>query len=244
MEWQDDGIVLAARRHGENDMLAILLTFEHGKHAGLVRGGAGKRLRPILDAGNRVDCRWRARLADHLGNYQIELVANQSARLFDNPMALAALAAACSVLDFSLPERDPHPRLFAALLRFLEIVSNEEAWPSAYTRFELLLLAELGFALDLEQCAVTGTKQDLAFVSPRTGRAVSTEGAGEFASKLLVLPKYLTGDAEPDNLQIAQGLRLAGFFLYRHVFEPTNRPVPPARDRLVELWQRRMERDA
>ncbi len=242
MDWQDEGIVLSARRHGERDALLSLFTYEHGRHLGLVRGGAGRRARPLLQRGNRLSCRWRARLSEHLGSYTIEPLRLFAATVLDDALLLASLDSACGLLDVGLGERDPHPALYAPLLTLFEkLAARAEDWPQSYVRFELLLLAELGFGLDLERCAVTGGREDLAYVSPRTGRAVSRAAAGEWAPRLLPLPAFLLGGEKASEGEIAQGLRLAGHFIRRHILAPTERPLPAARERFADLWQQRME---
>jgi DNA repair protein RecO (recombination protein O) len=249
IEWLDDGIVLSARRHGESAAIVSLLTRAHGRHAGLVRGGGGRRARGIYEPGNRVAAGWRARLPEHLGHYVCELEASRAAALLDDAARLAALAAATSLVDAALPEREPHARLFDSLdglIGRLCQAASETTWPAGYVRFELGLLAELGFGLDLGRCAATGVADDLAFVSPKTGRAVSVAAAAPYRDRLLPLPAFLTA-AEDDEAAIAgdaivAGLRLTGFFLDRHVFaqRPANgsERLPAARDRLVGLLQR------
>lgn len=233
MEWQDEGIVLASRAHGERDAILSALTFAHGRHAGLVRGGIGRRARPLLQPGNRLSLIWKARLTEHLGGYAAEPMQLLGARLLDEPFRLLGLSSATSLVEATLAEREPHPRLYAGLLKLLEVMLDDPAWPQTYVRFELLLLAELGFATDLEACAVTGVTAGLAFVSPRTGRAVSREGAGDLAPRLLPLPPFLTGELDASTDELAAGLRLTGHFLRRHAFDPHDRPLPVARDRLM-----------
>jgi DNA repair protein RecO (recombination protein O) len=241
MEWQDDGLVLAARAHGENDAILTALTFEHGRHLGLVRGGAGRRARPLLQPGNRLQLTWKARLPEHLGGFTLEPVRLFGARLLDDPLRLAALASATALLEQVLPEREPHPRLFAGLLKLLEAMLDDPRWLETYARFELVLLQELGFALDLEACAVTGATDDLAFVSPRTGRAVSRAAAGDLAPRLLPLPAFLRGDVPAMFSEILAGLRLSGHFLAKQAFAPADRPLPAARERLTTLVRERTE---
>lgn len=233
--------MLAVQRHGESDAVLHALTFEHGRHAGLVKGGAGRTARPLLQPGNRLELSWRARLAEHLGSFRVEPMRLPAAAVLDDPLRLAALASACALLEQSLAERDPHPRLYAAALTWIERLAAGEGWAADYVRLELLLLAELGFALDLSRCAVSGAATGLAFVSPRTGRAVSRDAAGELAPRLLPLPGFLVGGGDESAAEIAQGLRLAGHFLRRHIFEPADRPLPASRERLVALWQEASE---
>jgi len=234
MEWQDDGIVLAARRHGENDVILSLLSHGHGRAAGLLRGGQGRRLRGIAQIGNRLRVRWRARLADHLGSFSCELDRAEAGGLLDEPSRLAALMAAAALTEAALPERAPHPGLFDALGALLVALRGDD-WPRRYVHWEMALLAELGFGLDLSRCAATGRTDDLAFVSPRTGRAVSRDGAGAWRDRLFALPRFLIVPehaAGPDDL--LRGLDLTGHFLLREVFAPVGRPLPPARARLID----------
>lgn len=245
MEWHDEGVLLSVRPFGERDALVTALTFEHGRHAGLVVAGRSRRTAPLLQPGNRLALTWRARLESQLGHFAVEPQRLYAALLVDDPLRLAALAAAAALLDATLAEREPHPRLYAALLALLGRLAEAAAeWPEAYVRFELMLLAELGFALDLERCAVTGASDDLAFVSPRTGRAVAAAAAAPWAARLLPLPGFLAGRGAADPRQIAQGLRLAGHFLDRHIFRPADRPMPLARERLVGLLQPKDEERA
>lgn len=245
MEWRDEGVLLSVRPFGERDALVTALTFEHGRHAGLVVAGRSRRTAPLLQPGNRLTLTWRARLESQLGHFAVEPQRLYAVLLVDDPPRLAALASATALLDATLAEREPHPRLYAALLTLLGRLGEAAAdWPETYVRFELLLLAELGFALDLARCAVTGSADDLAFVSPKTGRAVAAAAAAPWAARLLPLPGFLAGRGAADPRQIAQGLRLAGYFLDRHIFGPADRPMPLARERLVSLLQPKDEEPA
>jgi DNA repair protein RecO (recombination protein O) len=234
MDWTDDGIVLSARRHGESSAIVTLLTAEHGRHGGLVRGGAGKRGRGLLQPGNQVRATWRARLAEHLGTYSCELSHGFAAHLLDDPQRLAGLSAACAVAEASLPERESFPAVYEGLLVFLSSLDGD-AWPTVYVKWELGLLGELGFGLDLTQCAATGRNDELAFVSPKTGRAVSLSAAEPYRNLLLTLPPFLLADGQAGTFQeVADGLKLTGFFLERHVFGHRDRRLPAARARLAE----------
>jgi DNA repair protein RecO (recombination protein O) len=233
MFWTDEGVLLAARRHGESSAIVSVFTAQHGRHAGLVRGGFGRQARPVYQQGNVLQVTWRARLSEQLGALTGELKVPLAARLMADPGRLAGLAAACALLETTLPERDPHPALYAALSAFLEQLVADIEWLEGYIRFELALLAELGFGLDLTRCAVTGTSEDLVYVSPASGRAVSSKGAGVYADRLLTLPPFLLGQGPADAAQLAAGLRLTGAFLRRHMFDASDRPMPEARDRLL-----------
>jgi DNA repair protein RecO (recombination protein O) len=233
VEWQDEGVVLAARRHGESSAVVSVFTPSQGRHAGWVRGGAGRRARSLYEPGNRLRLTWRARLADQLGSFNAELEAATAARLLDDPDRLAGLGAACALLEATLPERDPHPILYNVFLLLIDVLTEENDWLEHYVRFELDLLAELGFGLDLSVCAVTGATTDLVYVSPRSGRAVSRAGAGAYADRLLPLPGFLLGQGTADPDQIRTGLRLTGAFLRRHLFDASERPMPSARERLA-----------
>lgn len=239
MEWSGEAIILSARRHGESSVIVNLLTPAHGRHAGLVRGGAGKRQRGVLQPGNRVEAVWRARLPEHLGTLTCELVHSHSAAVLDNSNGLAALSAACAVTQAALPEREPHGAVYEGLLALLTAI-EAEAWPTVYVQWELGLLAELGFGLDLSECAATGTNDHLAYVSPKSGRAVSLAAGEPYRDKLLRLPAFLLSAEAPwHNRDIADGMDLTGFFLERHVLaQAGGRTLPAARQRLPSRLRR------
>ena len=245
IEWSDDGIVLSARRHGESGAIVSLLTRAHGRHAGLVLGGAGRRARGVYEPGNRVAATWRARLSEHLGHYACELAESRAAALLDDALRLAALSAAAAILDAALPEREPHERLYDSLDDLVaRLCDPATSWPARYVRFELDLLTDLGFGLDLSRCAATGRSDDLSYVSPKTGRAVSTAAAEPYRDRLFALPPFLRNGALSEPVppaDILAGLTLTGFFLEQHVFahQPAHNQLPPARERLVGLLQRR-----
>lgn len=235
LTWSDSAFVLAARPHGETSSVVQLLTLAHGRHAGLVRGGQGRRQRPVLQAGNRVSATWSARLADHLGNVTLELEAANAAQWLDDPLRLSALASAAAVSEVALPEREPHPACFEAFQALVGALESEH-WAEVYVQWELLLLRDLGFGLDLTRCAATGVNDQLAYVSPRSGRAVSLAAAEPYRERLLALPGFLLGRGGGGPEEVAQGLRLTGHFLERHVFHPRERPLPSARQRLTQRF--------
>lgn len=233
MDWADDAFVVSVRRHGEGSAVVHLLTRSHGRHAGLVRSAAGKAMRGVLLAGNRVAARWHARLDEHLGYLSCELVCAHAAAVMDDAPRLAAVTAACALIDLTLPEREAHPAVFTAFEALMADLATAD-WPSSYVRWELVLLAELGYGLDLSECAVTGATEGLAWVSPRSGRAVSAGAGAAYADKLLALPEFLVCGGGGDAQAVAEGLALTGYFLERHVLAPHAVALPAARTRLVE----------
>ena len=245
MDWHDEGIVLSTRRHGETSAIVHVLTRDHGVYAGLVKGGYAKRQRATIEPGNRVHATWRARLAEHLGNYTLECTHAHGAALMDNANRLTAMSAALSVAAAALPEREPHPATLDALETFLDalehadIAPDASAWGQVYVRWELGLLSALGFRLDLSHCASTGVTEDLVWVSPKSGRAVSRAAGAPFADKLLALPGFLRGEGGGQDVvpgDIVLGLKLSGYFLERHLFAPHDRVMPQARARLVQRF--------
>jgi len=238
MDWRDEGMVLAVRRHGESAAIVEVLTAGHGRHAGVVRGGASRRLAPALQPGVRLDLVWRARLADHVGSFRVEPLPAGGLRpqLLSDPVALAGLNAVCALLVSGLAEREPHPGLYHATLGLLDGLTAAAAdWPLAYLRWELMLLDELGYGLDLASCALTGSREDLAYVSPKTGRAVARSAAGDWAARLLPLPACLLGQGPAGPGDLLQGLAVTGHFLERHLAHEAGRAaLPAARARLID----------
>ena len=234
-EFEDDASVLSARAHGETGAIVELLTARHGKYAAHVAGAASRRMKPFLQAGARTIVHYRARVSDQLGSAQLEPVGEGPSALFDERMALAGLAAAAAVAAAALPEREPHPGVFLAFEALTAALMLPEIWPAVFVRFEAGLLQELGFGMDLSKCAATGEVDDLIYVSPRTGRAVSRKAGEPYKDRLLPLPPFMlsaqTGLAAGD---VKAGLDLTAHFLELFVFGPVNRPLPPARVWLVE----------
>ena len=233
MEWQDDGLIIGVRKHGETSAIIELMTSNHGRHLGLVRGGRSKRMRPILQPGNSVRAKWHARLEDHLGTFQIEAEVLRVSNLMTNQVGIYGIQTLAAHLRL-LPERDPHLGLYRAARVILDNLEHGEIAGSLMVRFELALLEELGFGLDLDTCAATGQKDDLAFVSPKSGRAVSKEAGRPWAEKMLILPEFLAKEKHewgrvPDAGSLEKGFALSGFFLDRHIYGPRGIKVPDER---------------
>jgi DNA repair protein RecO (recombination protein O) len=231
MEWTDDAVILGARRHGETSLVVEVMTRHHGRHLGLVRGGRSTRQRAVMQAGNGVAVTWRARLDEHLGLFQIEPVTLRAGRLIETATALYALTHLTGLLRL-LPERDPHEGLFEALEVVLDHLDTPTIAAPLLARVELQLLAELGFGLDLATCAVSGSTQELVFVSPKSGRAVSRQAGSAYADRLLALPAFVREGFLGDTIagsDIAAAFALTGHFLARHVYEPRGLPLPDSR---------------
>ncbi|MBI2712869.1 MAG: DNA repair protein RecO [Rhizobiales bacterium] len=220
MQWTDEGIVIGVRRHGEASAILELMTRAHGRHLGLVRGGFGSRMKPILQTGNSVAATWRARLDEHLGNYTVEPLRQRASDFFGSSHAIYGVTHLAALMRL-LPERDPHAGLYSVFEEILDRLEDPALAAPLVVRFELQLLGELGFGLDLAQCAATGTSADLIYVSPKSGRAVSRDAGEPWADKMLRLPGFLRDlDSQPAGRDLADGFALTGFFLDRHVLEP------------------------
>jgi DNA repair protein RecO (recombination protein O) len=239
MQWSDEGVVLGVRPHGETAAVLELFTRRHGRHLGLVHGGRSRKLRPVLQVGNHVEATWKARLADNLGHFALELRRGFAARLMDDAAALAAMTSMAALARL-LPERDPHPNLYEITQFVLGYLDQGAVWPALLVRWELALLDELGFGLDLAACAATGTSADLLYVSPRSGRAVSA-GAGEpYKDRLLALPRFLRGGAggAVSREDVLAGFALTGHFLEARVLAARHMEMPEARGRLLSYLRR------
>lgn len=234
MEWDAPAIVLDARAHGEGDAVATVMTEAHGVHRGLARGGFSRARVALWQPGNLVQVRWVARLAEQLGSFTAEMVHPAAALAMDDPLALAMLSSACAIAEGALAEREPHPRVFDGLLHLLARLPRGEVMLADYVRWEVALLADLGYGLDFSACAVTGATAGLAYVSPRSGRAVTREGAGDFSARLLKLPGFLVGANIIEAADWRDGLALTGHFLERDAFGHHHRPLPPARRMLYD----------
>ena len=233
VSWEDQGIVISARRFGEHDAIVSLLTETQGRHVGLVKGGLGRKNRGILQPGNVVRANWRARLEGQLGTYIIEALDSYAALALSDANQLSGITALCAMVDATLPEREPHANIYEGTLQLLKNLNNIH-WPAYYALWELALLKDLGYGLDLSSCVVTGRRDNLIYVSPKTGRAVSKGAAGEYASRLFVLPSFFrTDDVEASKQEVAQGLAITGHFFESWVFNPQNQVIPSSRTRFV-----------
>lgn len=240
MEWRDTGILLSARTHGESSSIIEVFTPEHGRHAGVVRGGTSRKMAPHLQPGAQLDLAWRARLEDHIGSFSVEPQRSRAATAMGDRLSLAGLNAVVALVAFCLPEREPHPDLYRRTEALLDLLGQSDIWPLGYMRWELALLEDLGFGLDLGACAVTGATEGLVYVSPRSGRAVSAAGAGEWKDRLLPLPPCLLGLGEAPDDEILQALRTTGHFLEHHLApQLRGRPLPAARGLLLDRLAQR-----
>lgn len=243
MQWTDEALILAVRPHGETAAVVELLSRAHGRFAGLVHGGQSRTRRAMLQPGSHVDATWKARLSEHLGHVTMELRRAYAATALDSPIALQGLAAMAALARL-LPERDPHPAVYETALFVLGFLDDDETWPALYVRWELGMLAELGFGLDLTRCAATGSTNDLVYVSPRSGRAVSAAAGEPYKDKLLALPAFLrprlVGGRPPrvTPADVVQGARLTGYFLESRVYATRGEPLPQPRKRLADLAER------
>ena len=233
VSWEDQGLILSVRRHGEYDAIVSLLTENNGRYAGLVKAGASRRMKGALQPGNIIKASWRARLDEHLGTMSAELVRSHSAEVMSDPGRLAALSSACALIDALLPERQHQPEIDRGTIAFLRSLGTE-GWAARYARWELDVLRELGFGLDLTACAGTGSIENLVFVSPKSGRAVSAEAGAPYANRLLALPAFLREQTEASDADVLSALALTGHFFETHVFSSQRQPMPAARSRLIE----------
>ena len=233
MEWTGEGYVLSVKKHGETSAIIDVLTRDHGRHAGLVRGGAGKRLRPVLQPGNKIQVEWQARLSEHLGTFRVEALSARAAEVMEDRVMLSALNAMTSMAKETLPEREVHARVFDGFEVLLNNLDDPEIWPVLYVQWEAGLLQALGYGLDLSACAATGSNDQLTHVSPRSGRAVSASAAEPYLDKLYALPQFMMGQpfASPDD--IANGLALTGYFLETRLQWGVNRTLPEARTQMI-----------
>ncbi len=231
MEWHDEGLVIGVRRHGESSVIAELMTRAHGRHLGLVRSGRSRSMQPVLQPGNHVEAHWRARIEEHLGQYVLEPSRLRTAELMSSQMALHGVGLVSALLRL-LPEREPHENLYEMATLIMEHVQAREIVPALIVRFELAVLVELGFGLDLSECAATGTRNDLIYVSPKSGRAVSRGAGAPYAERLLPLPNFLTDERVNTDVAreaLCDAFRMTGYFLERDIFAARGLEVPNAR---------------
>ena len=240
MEWRDEGILLWVRRHGESNVIVEALTADHGRHAGLVRGGASKSLTAILQPGAQLSLEWNARLAEHLGTYKVDLIRSRAGGILGNRDILAGLNAVSAILVQFLAERDPNPDVYRITLGLVDAMAAQDpSWPVAYARWELELLQALGFGLDLSSCASTGQREDLVYVSPRSGRAVCRAAGAAFADRMLPLPGFLVGQGRPAIGDVREALRMTGYFFQHWVCDAFDvKELPEPRARLLRLMQK------
>lgn len=234
MEWTETGRIISVKSHAETSAIVEILTAGHGRHAGLVRGGRSRVMRPVLQPGNRVQAHWRARLDEHLGNFDIEADELSAGALMEDPLALAGLNAACAVAVAALPEREPHPKVAEGFEVLVSALETAEIWPAIYVSWEAGLLADLGYGLDLRKCAATGQTDDLVYVSPRTGRAVSAQAGAPYHARMLALPGFMIGSGAVSPGDVEAGLKLTAYFLERRVLWPADRVLPEARLRMID----------
>ena len=238
MQWRDEAIVIGIKRHGETSAIVELMTRAHGRHLGLVRGGRSKQMQPVLQQGNGVEAVWRARLEEQLGSFTIEATQMRTDSILASAQALQGVDLVGALLRL-LPERDPHEQLYAAADLVASTLHEPQIGPQLMVRFELMILTELGFGLDLTACAATGTTQDLVHVSPKSGRAVSRKAGEPYRDRLLPLPAFLIGsETPPEPADIVAGFSLTGFFLNREVLSPRGLAMPDTRRAYVEAISR------
>lgn len=240
MDWRDEGVLLSVRKHGEGSAIIEVFTEKHGRHAGLVRGGGSRKMSPILQPGSQLSVEWKARLEDHLGSYTIDPIKSRAVSIMGDRGALAAMGSITALLCLSLPEREEHRQLYARTIDLVDALGEIDDWPARYALWENALLAELGFGLDFSECAATGSTQELIYVSPKTGRAVSRSGGVDYADMMLPLPRFLNMD-EPivGNSTVVEALRTTGHFMETWVMPALGREkLPSARARLVQVLEK------
>jgi DNA repair protein RecO (recombination protein O) len=231
--------LIRVRKHGESSAIIEVFTPSRGLTAGIVRGGTSRKIAPTLQPGAQLDVTWKARLEDHLGSFTVEPIRSRTAQVMQDRLALAGLNAVTGLLSFLLPDREAHAQLYARTIQLLDLLGQNDVWPLAYLQWEIALLDEMGFGMDLSACAVSGLNDDLFYVSPRTGRAVSRLAAGEWADRLLPLPHVLLGKGDADLNEIVLALRTTGHFLNNHLAKSLgNLPIPEARQRLIDAMKR------
>ena len=236
MKWRAEGILLSKRHLGESAAIITAFTEEYGRHSGVVYGGASRRMAPILQLGEQLDLSWRARVEQHIGTFGVETIRSRAATAMSGRLSLAGLKAVAALLDFALPEREPYSALYRHTEKLLDLLGQDSVWPFAYLRWEMKLLEETGFGLDLEKCAITGRTDGLNYVSPKSGRAVTSEGAGHWVSQLLPLPSCLRGEEPESILDVITALHTTGYFLKTKMAPMLgNKPLPEDRQFLLSI---------
>ena len=240
MEWRDEGVLLSVRKHGEGSAIIEVFTAEHGRHAGLVRGGGSRKMSPILQPGAQLSVEWKARLEDHLGSYTVDPIKSRAVPIMGDRAALAAMGSIASLLCLGLPEREAHHRLYARTLDLMDTLGETSDWPARYALWENALLTDMGFGLDFSECAATGATQDLIYVSPKSGRAVSRDGGKDYVDRMLPLPRFLNMDDPTENQDaVTDSLRTTGHFLEVWLMPALGRnKLPSARERLIAALTR------
>jgi DNA repair protein RecO (recombination protein O) len=243
MQWTDEAVILGTRKHGENSVIAEVMTQARGRHMGIVRSGRSKAMQPVLQPGNLVEVTWRARLEEHLGEFRLEPIRSRAAALMESAVSIYGVQAMAALLRL-LPERDPHPHLFEALNVILDHFDEPLDACELYIRFELAVLNDLGFGIDLTECVATGAKHDLAYVSPKSGRAVSRIAGAPYAERMLRLPAFLGEESRKAATaeSLADAFGLTAYFLQRHVYEPRGLKMTEARDGLREAALKALRR--
>ena len=242
MEWKDEGIIIGTRKHGETSLIVEVMTRRHGRHLGIVRGGRSRKKQPFLQPGNSVETSWRARLDEHLGTWSIEATELRTASLMETPIGIFGIQTLASHLRL-LPERDAHEHLHEALEVILSHLQDASIAAILMIKFELALLEDLGFGLDLSKCAMSGVTDGLSHVSPKSGRAVCLEQAAPWIDKLLVLPEFLSSNGSqlhPELPEIEAGFALSGYFLKRHVYEPRGLGSPTDRASFIKAISKQL----
>lgn len=234
MDWSSEGYILSVRKHGETSAIVDVFTRDRGRHLGLVRGGVSRRMRPVLQAGNKVKVDWQARLSEHLGSFTVEAISARAAELMDDRLSLAGLNAVCAVAKEILPEREVQEAVYDVFEILMANLHDPDVWPALYVRWEAGLLAAMGYGLDLSKCASTGSRENLTHVSPRSGRAVCAQAAEPYIDKLYALPEFMLGGASASIQDVRNGLTLTGYFLETRIQWGVNRTLPDARGRMIE----------
>ena len=239
MQWRDEGVLLTVRPHGETAMIIDVLTADHGRHAGVVRGGTSRKIAPILQPGAQLDVTWTARRDSHLGSFTVDPIKSRAVDLMSSRLALAGANAVAALLNFALPEREPAGGTYVRSIALFDMIGTNPLWPLAYLKWEVALLEALGFGLDLSTCAVTGRTEGLIYVSPKSGRAVSAEGAGEWADRMLPLSPALVSSGISDPEEVLKGLKTTGYFLESWLAPALgDKPLPTSRKRFVDALTR------